>query len=218
MAGGAFGGAVPSATPTIDPNSPLGQLQQLGERVEESTRRAEAASAAGDQAGAAAAGLEGLAAILGGGRRVEPIDIEVLRPLVPESFAGLPRTSNNAERSGLGAIMVSKAEATYGEGNRRVSLEIVDSGGMSGLIGLAGWANVQQASESADGFERTTTVDGRLTHEKSSKSGTNEFGIIVGERFLVTARSSSVDLDALKSAVSRLDLAQLESLQGAGAK
>jgi hypothetical protein len=218
MAGGALGGGAPAASATVDPNSPLGQLQQLGERLEESSRRAEAAGAAGDQAGQVAAGLEGLAAVLGGGARVDPIDIEVLRPLVPQSFAGLQRTSSNAERSGLGAISVSKAEATYGEGDRRVSLEIVDSGGMSGLVGLAGWANVQQASESADGFERTTTVNGRLTHEKSSKSGTNEFGVIIGERFLVNASSRSVDLDGLKAAVSGLDLAKLESLKGAGAR
>jgi hypothetical protein len=218
MAGGALGGGAPAATATVDPDSALGRLQQLGERVEESTRRAEAASAAGDQAGAAAAGLEGLAAILGGGARVEPIDIELLRPLVPESFAGLPRTSSNAERSGIGAIMISKAEASYGEGNQRVELEIVDSGGVSGLLGLAGWAGVQQSSESADGYERTANVDGRMTHEKSSKSGTNEFGVVVGERFMVNARSSSVDVGTLKSAVSRLDLGRLESLKGQGAK
>ena len=40
--------------------------------------------------------------------------------------------------------MVSKAEANYSDGGEKhVTLEISDTGGVSGLVGLAGWVGVQ---------------------------------------------------------------------------
>jgi hypothetical protein len=203
----------------VDPNSALGRLQKLGQELEKSADKAAAAEKAGDQAGQVAAGLEGLTALLGGGARVDPLDIDLLKPLVPETFAGLPRTSSNAEKNGIGGIMVSKAEATYGDGaDREVRLEITDTGGVSGLVGLAAWTSVQEERESADGYSRTRKVDGRLTHMESSKSGDDEFAVVIGERFMVAAKSRTLDVDALRAAVSGLDLGKLESMKNIGVK
>lgn len=217
---GVIGGGSPSTSSvTVDPNSALGRLGRLGQELEKSADKAAAAEKAGDQAGQVAAGLEGLSTLLGGGARVDPLDIALLKPLVPETFAGLPRTSSNAEKTGIGIIMVSKAEATYGDGaEREVRLEITDTGGMSGLVGLAAWTNVQEERESSDGYSRTQKVDGRLTHMESSKSGADEFAVVIGERFMVAARSNTLDVNALKAAVSGLDLGKLESMKDIGVK
>jgi hypothetical protein len=215
---GVSGGASDSSV-NVDPNSALGRLQKLGQELEKSADKAAAAEKAGDQAGQVAAGLEGLTALLGGGARVDPLDIDLLKPLVPETFAGLPRTSSNAEKNGIGGIMVSKAEATYGDGaDREVRLEITDTGGVSGLVGLAAWTSVQEERESADGYSRTRKVDGRLTHMESSKSGDDEFAVVIGERFMVAAKSRTLDVDALRAAVSGLDLGKLESMKNIGVK
>jgi hypothetical protein len=217
LAGVIGGGAASTPNVAVDPNSALGRLEQLGQELEKSAQKAAAAEKAGDQAGQVAAGLETLGTLLGGGARVDPIDIALLKPLVPETFAGLPRTSSSAEKTGIGTLMVSKAEATYGDGaNREVRLEITDTGGVSGLVGLAAWTNVQEERESEDGYSRTQKVGGRLTHMESSKSGDDEFGVVIGERFLVTARSRTLDVDALRTAVSGLDLGKLESMKGVG--
>jgi len=211
---GAMGGAPSASNVIVDTDSALGRLK---EGLEESARKAEAAEKAGDTAGQVAAGLEGLGTLFGGGKRVDPLDIDLLKPFVPETFAGLQRTSSNAEKSGMGVIMVSKAEATYGEGAaQQVTLEITDTGGVSGLMGLASWMGVQEERENDDGYERTQTVDGRMTHVKSSKRGEDEFAVVVGERFMVNARSRALDVDALRTAVSRLDLGKLESLAKSG--
>jgi hypothetical protein len=54
-------------------------------------------------------------------------------------------------------------------------------------------------------------------HERSSKrGGSNEFGIVLGNRFIVSAKSSGVGVEELKAAVRGLDLAKLESMADAG--
>src|SRR5262249_55545622 len=124
----------------FDKNSPLGKLQELGKKMEESNKKIEAAEKKGDQSAQIAAAVEGIGTLLGGGKRVDPIGIDELKPLIPETFAGLPKTSSNAEKNGIAGLMVSKAEATYSDGaDKRVTLQISDSGGISGLMGLAGW-------------------------------------------------------------------------------
>ncbi len=202
----------------FDKNSPLGKLQDLGKKMEESNKKMEAAGKAGDTNAQAAAAVEGLGALLGGGKRVDPIGIDQLKPLVPETFGGLPKTSSSADKSGIAGFMVSKAEARYGDGaGKRVTLEISDTGGVSGIMALAGWAGIEGESEDDNGSERTQKVNGRLTHEKTSKTGgTNEFAVVLVDRFVVSAKGNGVDVGTLKAAVSGLNLAKLESMKDVG--
>jgi hypothetical protein len=59
-------------------------------------------------------------------------------------------------------------------------------------------------------------VNGRYVHEKISKrGGANEFGIVLGERFIVGA-SGNVPPDQLRAGLDSLDLAKLEGMKGAG--
>ena len=127
---------------------------------------------------------------------------------MPDTFAGLAKKSSSAEKNGIAGLMVSKAEAVYGDGARkRVTLEISDTGGVSGLMSLAGWANVEDEKDDENETERTHKVDGRLVHERKSKTGgTNEFGVVLGDRFVVSASGTGVGLSELKAAVSGLDL------------
>jgi hypothetical protein len=205
-------------TAQFDKDSPLGRLEALGQKLEESGKKMEAAEKRGDAAGATAASFEALGTLLGGGKRVDPIAIDQLKPFVPETFAGLPRRSSNAEKNGIAGLMVSKAEASYSDGTGKdVRLEITDAGGASGLVMLAGWSGLQGERDNDQEFERTQRVNGRLVHEKVSKTGgTNEFAVVLGDRFVVSAEGDGIDLNALRSAVSSLDLQKLESLKDVG--
>jgi hypothetical protein len=219
-AAGMFGGGIagaPAGDVVVDSNSPLGRLEQLGDSLEESAKKMEAAEKSGDQEAQVAAAMEGLGALFGGGKRVEPVNIDQLRPLIPETFAGLPRTSSSAEKTGIAGLMVSTAKASYGDGaDKDVTLEVVDTGGVSGLMGLASWVNVQGEREDDQGSERTVKVGDRMVHEKVSKTGgTNEFSMVVADRFMVNASGRGVDINQLKNAVSGLNLNQLEAMKGA---
>ena len=199
-------------------DSALGKLQELGKKMEESNKKMEAAQKRGDGNAAAAAAVEGLGTLFGGGRRVDPIGIDQLKPFVPENFAGLPKTGSSAEKNGIAGLMVSKAQASYSDGaQKHVTLELSDTGGASGLMGLAGWIGVQGEKEDDNGSEKTEKVNGRLVHEKVSKrGGTNEFAVVLGDRFVVSATGRGVELGELKAAVGGLDLGKLESMKDVG--
>ncbi len=220
LGAGALGTTPRSSEVQYDKNSAMGKLQALGNKIDESTKKMEAAQKSGDEKAQAAAALEGLGAILGGGNRVDPIAIDQIKAFVPANFAGLTKTSSSAEKTGMAGIMVSKAEATYGDGaGKRVTLEISDTGGVSGLMAFAGWTGMEGEKEDENGSEKTAKVDGRLVHERTSKNGgTNEFGIVVGDRFVIGTTGRGVSTDDLKAAVSGLDLSKLESMKDVGVK
>ncbi|HEX4858124.1 MAG TPA: hypothetical protein VFV17_03825, partial [Usitatibacteraceae bacterium] len=202
---------------TVDAGSAAGKLDQFAKKMEEAGKKMEAAQKSGNQEDANKAAMAALGTVLGGGKNVDPVDIEQLKPLVPETFAGLPKKSSKAEKAGALGIMVSKAEARYGdEAGKRVDLEITDAGGAGGMMAFAGWAMVQGEREDESGREKTGKVDGRLTHEKMRKDGRNEFSVVIAERFVVTAKGKDVDLNALKSAVAGLDLKKLDALKDVG--
>ena len=113
------------------------------------------------------------------------------------------------------SYMIAKAEGVYGDASgKNVDLEVVDTGGMAGLMGLAGWAGIQGERETDDRMERTRREGNRMVHEQiSKKGGTNEYSVILADRFVVTGRGQGVDFDAVKGAVNSLDLGKIESIK-----
>ena len=106
-----MGNTAPVAEQQFDPNSPMGKLEALGRSLEESNKKMEAAQKSGDAGAQATAAFEGLGALLGGGKRVEPVALNQLTPFIPETFAGLSKQSSDSERTGMAGIMVATAEA-----------------------------------------------------------------------------------------------------------
>jgi hypothetical protein len=219
MMSGALGGSSPVAdVSTFDKDTPLGKLEELGRAMEKSSKELEAANNSGDANATAAAAGNMLGTLFGGGKKVDPLQLDQLKAFVPDSFAGLNKDGNgSAERNGIAGLMVAKAGARYSDGgSRRVDLEIVDSGGASGLMGMAGWAGMESQKEDDYGTERTTRTNGRWTHERDARNGTDEYAVMIADRFMVTAKSSDVDLAGLRSAVASLNLSGLERMKDVG--
>ncbi len=215
---GGLSGASSGDDVTFDKDSPLGKLEELGRAMERSSKDLETAQKSGDAGAAAAAAVSGLGALFGGGKRVDPLEIDQIKAFVPDTFGGLAKDgTGRAEKNGLAGLMVSTAEARYRDGAKSAELEITDSGGASGLMGLASWAAVQSSSEDENGSEKTMRVNGRMVHEKRSKNGSNEYAVVIGERFMVSASSSDLSVEELRAAVSALALDKLESMKDVGA-
>jgi hypothetical protein len=222
MLGSMASTAAPSTASEVqfDKNSPLGKLQEFGKAMEENNKKMEAAQKSGDTNAATAAALDTLGTLLGGGKKVDALEIDQIKSFLPPTLAGFSKQGEgSAEKSGFAALMVSKAEANYSDGSKTVTVEISDPGGASGLVGLASWATMQTQKEDQYGSERVSKVNGRMVHEKASKNGgSDEYELILGDRFIVGARSSDVKLNQLKAIVGALDLNKLEAMKDVGVK
>ena len=219
MATGVLGGRSSAPSIQFDKDSPVGKLEQFGKNMEEAGKKMEAAQKSGNQEEAMKAAMAGLGTALGGGKAIESVDIEKLKPFIPETLGGLAKKSSRSEKNGVLGVMISKAEAEYSDGaGKSIRLEITDTGGASGLMGLASWASVQGEKEDQYGSEKTQKINGRLVHETSRKSGGGEYSVVIAERFMVEAKSSNVDLNTLKTAVASIDLAKLEAMKDEGVK
>ncbi len=207
---GGMGGYSSRSEVTMDPNSPL---NKYAKNLDAATKQMEAAQKSGDSGKQMAAAMGALNAAVGG-KGVDPVQIDALKPFVPDTFAGLPRKDMRTERGGVQGMMTAKAEGVYNDGaGKSATLDVTDSGGAAGLIGLAGWAGLQSEREDATHKESTRKENGRLIHERLNKTTNDaEFTIVLGDRFIVSAKGT-VGLDALKSGVGSLDLAKLEALK-----
>ncbi|MEO7744138.1 MAG: Yip1 family protein [Usitatibacter sp.] len=206
----------PSSNASFDKGSPAGKLDEFARKMEEAGKKMEQAQKSGDPGKQAEAAMAALGTALSGGKGVEPVQLDALKPFVPEKFAGLPRTDLRSDRSGVVGLMAAKVEGDYSEGNKHVHLSVVDTGGAAGLASLAAWAAMGATSESetADRVERMRREGSRLVREQVSKrGGTNHYSVILADRFVVSADGEGVDINALKSAVSSLDLGKIESLK-----
>ena len=190
------------------------KLDAFAKKMEEANRKMEAAQKSGDANAQAEAAMAALGTAFSGGKGVDPVSIDQLKPFVPEQLAGLPRTDLQTERSGVKGLMSAKAEAKYASGDRRVRLEIVDTGGAAGLMSVAMWAGVQGEREDSRHREVTRKEGNRLVHEEQDKQdGSSKYLVVLNERFMVSAEGRGVDLAMLRSAVNGVNLSGLEAMK-----
>lgn len=137
----------------------------------------------------------------------------VLEGLLPASLAGMSRAKLSSGSAGLGGVGGSSAEARYEGGGSNITLSITDMAVAGAIAGLGGALNVQSNEQTATGYRKTGSVDGRMTSENwdsSDKSGS--YGVVYANRFMVEAKGSGTSMDVLKAAVAEIGSGQLESL------
>ena len=200
---------------SVDPASPVGKLDEFAKRMEEAGKKMEAAEKSGDPNKQMEAALATLGTAVSGGKNVEPLQLDEIKAFVPETFAGLARTNTRSERAGVAGFMTAKAGGTYGDqSGKHVSLEVVDTGGVAGLMGLASWVGLVGEREDDERMERTRKEGTRVVHEEVSKrGGRNKYSLVLRDRFVVSAEGTGVDINTLKSSVASLDLGKLEAMK-----
>ncbi|PWJ57766.1 hypothetical protein CLV98_106238 [Dyadobacter jejuensis] len=149
---------------------------------------------------------------------VDPVDFRSLKELLPESMGSLARSDASGEKTGAMGFTISKAEAKYqdSDNNARISVEIIDTGGIAGVgaMAMAAWTMASIDKETDDGYERTSKIDGHKSYEKYNRtSQRGEINVMVSQRFIVNINGSNVTEDQLKDALSKIDIDQLEGLE-----
>jgi hypothetical protein len=194
-------------------------LQAWTKKMADATKQVDAAQKSGDPGAQANAVGQMIGAAVGSGGKVESLAPDQIKPFVPDTLQGLKRTQLSVDRSGALGVQVSKATATYSDdGQRRLNLQITDTGSLKGLVGFAsGWAGVEKDTETDTGYDKTYKSGGQLVHEKwDTRGNSGEYGVVVGDRFAVDVSGSAASIDELKAAVASIDLAGLEALKNQG--
>ena len=187
------------------------KMEQAGKQMEQSAN-----SNSGVPSSAAVGSFVG--ALVGGGESVPALPVEQIKAYLPETLAGLPRTSLSAERNAAMGFEVSEASADYGDGDgRRLRLEINDTGGAKGLLAFASWANVEEERQWDGGYERNYRADGRMIHERwDANAKRGEYTVILANRFVLEIDGGAASMDELKSALAAgVNVAGLEAAAAA---
>ncbi len=184
---------------------------------------AQPAAPSSDDAQAAGAAVGGLLSALGGalngGRRVEPVDYNVLKGLLPDSLPDMQRTGAEGSAQQALGMKTSKSQGVYtGANGARVEIEIDDASAVSGLMNIAD-AMPQTTSASSDtSYERDVTISGYRAHEKyDANSQHGELNFILEKRFTVDVTGDHVDMRTLEADASQVDLGKLAAMKDAGA-
>ncbi len=195
-------------------------MAEAGEQMAEAGKKmAEAAKAGGNDMGAAMAAM-GAALGTTNGKKVETVPFQQLKEMLPASLPGMTRSAATGEKTAAMGLQISNAEGRYrAEDGSSMVIEITDIGSMTGLAGMAtyAWATTEYDRETENGYEKTTTFNGHKAQEKYSKSArSGELSVLVGSRFVVEASGNNVEIDAIRTALGKVDLGKLDNMKNSG--
>jgi len=209
-----------SDAPAISVNTPGGKvtidtagLEAASKKMEEAARQMEKAQKSQDPAAIAAANSGAVAAaasMMGGGQAVAA---QSLKAALPEQLAGLPRTGFDVQDGAALGLPTSQASASYGSGDKRVRIEIIDIGGLGQMAALA-MGMGQGEKEDQSSAEKTWQENGRTLHQSYQKDGSRaEFKTVLNNGLVVGIEGDGVGVQDLRGMLSQVDLNALEGLQ-----
>lgn len=191
------------------------------EEKKEEQQVAQAAKTAETGAAEAARGLEqmakGLEAMAGGGGTspaVEPVSFRDMQALFPD-VDGWQKGKPTGEKMSS-PFKYSQAEVEYTKGDARITMKMVDSGFNQLLLTpYAMFLTAGYEKETADGYEKSTKVNGEPGWEKWDSSGKDgELNALVGKRFLVQIDGRQIDdTKPLHDFAGRIDMGKLAALK-----
>lgn len=148
------------------------------------------------------------------GKPIEVVAFRDLQNLLPQ-VSGWSREEPSGETMSS-PVRFSQAEAAYTRDDARVELRIVDTATSQLLIMPYQMFLVSTyARETGSGYEKAVKIGGFPGWEKwDGDAKQAEVGLIVGQRFLVTAEGNNVDsARVVQDVVAKVDLARLASLK-----
>lgn len=148
------------------------------------------------------------------GKKVPVVDFREFKKLFPNKVAGIKRTSLEGSKTGFGNIKSSVASAEYKDGDTKIKISIIDSGGMGmAVTALAGWAGLEIDNESDHGYERTTTIDGYkafTSYDTNDEGG--QIALFAKDRIIYSVEVENGSEKLLKKASKAVDIDDIVDL------
>jgi MFS family permease len=145
----------------------------------------------------------------GGGTTADPARVlEQMPPSLPGGFALASSTS----ASNMG---VSQAEGVYRSSDAELRLTVMQAGAADALAAATAGMNMQESSQSGDGYARRQTIDGRIYYERVSNADGSASYSVIGRGVAVTAAGTNITLDEARAAVETIGVRRLEREFGA---
>lgn len=220
MLSGMFGGKTDADKQRVsDAMQNLAKLGQQAEQAEKAAKATGASTAPPSNANPVdvASALGAVGQLITGGSDVKPVDFRKLKEMLPDSIPGMKRDDAAGESSEAMGIKGSSATAHYsGEAGGRVTVDITDTGSLSGLAGLAAKFDPNVQKETDTGYERTTKVNGQVLHERyDNRARSGEVSVLTRDRFSITVSGSGVDAAVLLATLKGIDIGRLATLAAA---
>jgi hypothetical protein len=149
------------------------------------------------------------------GSAAKAIDPEKLQAFMPEALpGGFTRDTISNQSGGAAGMSAASVDATFKRGDATISVNIVHSGAMGAMAGMAGALGVNANKQDANGYMKTNTVDGRVITEEVDKSaGIAKYAIVGKNGVMLTADGSGgATIDDVKAAVNAVGIDKLETL------
>lgn len=148
-------------------------------------------------------------------KKMKPISNEIFKQVLTEELGGLKRlryTAGDATAMGL-----SSGEAIYGDDNATtIKLSIFDGAGESGsaIIAMSN-LSLSMDSESIQGTttKKTEEINGikcLTENDTNTESNRSKITYIYKERFQIDLEGNKINLDDLKSFMSKIDFSKLQ--------
>jgi hypothetical protein len=147
------------------------------------------------------------------GKAYEPVSFRELQGFFPD-VTGWEKEKPTGE-SMTAPVRFSQAETAYTQGDARIEVKIVDTA-MSKMLTLPYQMFMMTGyeKETSSGYEKAANVGGNPAWEKwDGESKRAELGVIVGQRFVVTADGSGTDVKTVQGVLAKMDLAKLAALK-----
>ena len=147
------------------------------------------------------------------GKAYEPVSFKVLQGFFPD-ISGWEKEKPAGE-SMTAPVKFSQAETAYTKDDARIEVKIVDTA-MSKMLTMPYQMFLMTGyeKETDSGYEKAAKVGGNPGWEKwDGEAKRAEIGVIVGQRFMVTAEGSDTDVKTVQDVVGKMDLAKLAALK-----
>lgn len=150
-------------------------------------------------------------------KKLTPVSNDQLKSVLPDSIAGIARTSFEISN----AMGLQTAQAKYEKDAIQYEVQVYDGAGETGsaMFGLAQLGTIMgMESETQTGYTKPFSLGDNKGSEKQDRADANnvlnEVTLIVANRFVLTVNSRGTDMDAVKTAIKDADFAgKLEGLK-----